>query len=293
MSKAILNLISGNFTQNTSDMKLNDLFFRAQDRFNSLLATTNFLFFTETVLSKFTAYLALFGAAILFLPQIRKKIKLSQEDKELIFIFLIPVVVYIFYMFVKLQIQGHYVASLGISIILLFVLALRKIAKFNLILSIIFLVFFISLQITPLIDLIKVNYLQGTAYSTNSNGSYLNQRAIVDAVFNDSKGKPFGYFVFDLPIVTYSMDYLFWWRGNTLYHYLPKSEKLPTTYVVLNPAKPGDLHAHDFWLTHTIRTKAPVIKKWVMPGDVIILKLAVPEGEQPVDTNYYQNLIFR
>ncbi len=293
MSKAFLNLISGNFTQASSDMRLNDLFFRAQDRFNSLLSTISFLFFAENVFSKFSAYLVLFGAGALFLLQLRKKMKLSQEDKELIFIFLIPIVVYTFYMFVKLPIQGHYVASLGISIILFFILTLRKIAKFNLLLSILFLVFFVSLQIAPLIDLIKENYFRGIPYSTNSNGSYLNQRAIVDAVFNDSKGKPFGYFVFDLPIITYSMDYLFWWRGNTLYHYVPKSEKFPTTYVILNPAKPGDLHAHDFWLTHTIRTKAPVIKKWVMPGDVIILKLAIPKGEQPADPNYYQNLIFR
>lgn len=293
MFKSILKLLSGNFPQNSTDSKLYNLSFRMQDRLMHLLDTVNFIQNFGNIINKISSYFILLCAGFLTLLQIKNKKKFNGEDKELIYIFLVPVIVFITYMFIKIPIQGHWVMFLGISTIWLFILALRKIAKFNFFLCVLLLFFYITLQFIPVIQLLNQNFINLITYSSSSNGSYINQSKIVESIFKDAGGKPFGYFVFDLPIVTYSMDYLFWWRGKTYHNYLPKSEKLSTTYLILNPAKPGDLQAHDFWITHTIRTKAPVVRKWIMPGNVTILKLAVPKGEPPVDSNYYQNFIFR
>ncbi len=293
MSKSVLNLISGKFQVSGDDAKLNNLLFRAQDRSIALSSTIDFIFSAPSAFNKLLVYIVFFITGISFFLKRKKEIILSQENKELGFIFLIPIVVGIFYMFIKLPIQGHYIVSLGVSSILLFTLAIKKIGKISSPLKISLIILFIMLQINPLINFIKNNYFTNTSYNSTSNGSYLNQQKVVDSIFKDAKGKPFGYFVFDLPIVTYSTDYLFWWKGETVYHYLPQSKKLPITYLILNPAKPGDLHAHDFWIANTIHTNGQIIKKWTMPGNIIILKLSIPKNDPPVDPNYYQDFIFR
>ncbi len=57
---------------------------------------------------------------------------------------------------------------------------------------------------------------------SNDRGLLLNQVEVVDWVYQKAEGKGFKAYVFTPAIYDYNYQYLFWWYGQSRYHYLPE-----------------------------------------------------------------------
>jgi len=143
------------------------------------------------------------------------------------------------------------------------------------------------------VNILRNSYGSIAPYNRNSEGTFKNQLSVVDWIYSDAGKQPFGYFVYDIPGVTYSMDYMMWWVGKTKYHYVTQSSKQPITYLILFPFKAGDLNAHVFWMTHTVRTEGKLLAKKKFSSGIEVRKLGISPDEPPPHPNYFQNLIFR
>lgn len=296
MTRSVIHLATGSVPQNPSDAKFKNIGVRLIDRLSYLWVTVKAPLFSDTLFSELLlGCIFVTAVAIIIISKKTKKIAVYlKTDKSLFeFVFFICALLFIFalYMFYPFSLEEHYIQSLNILSILIITLCLDYLRKNKI--GRVLVVLFLAMNFFPALLQFKQSYLSGIQYDTTSDGSYLNQRAAADTVFQDARGKQFGYFVYDAPIVTYGMDYLMWWRGSTKYGFVPDSQKHPLTYLIMLPAPAGDLHAHDFWIKYTVRTKGKVLKTMRVKGDIAIMKLAILPNEQPADPNYYQNLIFR
>ncbi|HSX40963.1 MAG TPA: hypothetical protein VLF68_05130, partial [Candidatus Saccharimonadales bacterium] len=76
--------------------------------------------------------------------------------------------------------------------------------------------------------------------------------AAIDYIYKDAAGKPFGLLAFTPPVYTDAYDYLVWWRGTNIYHYVPTKDKKETFYLLIEPdsAKPW---SYKGWLETVIK----------------------------------------
>jgi hypothetical protein len=98
-------------------------------------------------------------------------------------------------------------------------------------------------------------------------GTFKNMLRVVDSVYDDSRGAPFGAYVYTPPIYSYAYDYLFWWRGETKYKRKVIDSQEGLYYLVMEPNydKPWEI---DGWRKSHARGQT----KWtkVFPGDITV-----------------------
>ncbi len=101
-------------------------------------------------------------------------------------------------------------------------------------------------------------------------GTFKTQVKIMDDIYADAAGEPFGVFVYTPPIYDFAFKYLFWWRGITKYNYVPTDSKDGTFYLIIEPNKDNPL-AIDGWKKTVIKEGQTVwTKKY--PGDIEVEK---------------------
>jgi 4-amino-4-deoxy-L-arabinose transferase-like glycosyltransferase len=290
MTHAVLTLFAGKVQPLKGYENYANFGFRTMDRI-SLLRQYFFesIFQPNIFIYIFIICLVVAAGIVLFWKKKRSR-DLIEQRKEFLFIFLIPFLYFGIYLFYPLPLWGHYILPLSITSALLLAVSLRQVTDF--LLGKICIALFLILITIPVLTGIKNTYLTSQAYIPAIDGSYRNQLAAVQKVFVDAKGSSFGYFEYSTAILTYNMDYLMWWQGRE-HKYLPPSQKFPTTYLIMYPQPASDLHAQEFWKKNVIKTRGKMLQRWVMQGGITIEKLQISEGEQPVDPNYYQNLLFR
>jgi 4-amino-4-deoxy-L-arabinose transferase-like glycosyltransferase len=216
-----------------------------------------------------------------------KKKNNKTEIKEYGVLIFIPLVMFVFFLKYPYPIYHDYVLGLTIPMAFMVGLSVKNIWRYQL--GKVLVITFIGVN-----SILAIQYLipQYTAYSPNqTGGAYKNQVEIVDWIFEDSKGKEFGYFVYDPTTYTYGMNYLMEWKGEKT-GYVPKSQKLPTTYLIMGKPLDNDNGAHAFWKKNVIKTTGRVVTRKEFKGGVVVEKLSVGK-EEPEDPNYHQNLIFR
>ncbi len=100
-------------------------------------------------------------------------------------------------------------------------------------------------------------------------GTFRNEIRIIDDIYADSQGKPFGAFVYTPPIYDYNYNYLFWWRGSTKYSYVPNDSKDSLFYLIIEKDDPKNPYGSDGW-KKTVIKKGTV--KWTRayPGGVTV-----------------------
>lgn len=93
---------------------------------------------------------------------------------------------------------------------------------------------------------------------------------VIDYIYNDARGKPFGLYIFTPPVYTYAYDYLFWWYAEKKYHFVPKAEKSGIFYLLIEPdwEKPW---SYKGWLETVIKT-GTIIETKELPSGLIIQK---------------------
>lgn len=247
--------------------------------YESVFITSNFLF--ELLL---IVILSIF----LFLV-IKKNLYRKQDIKEIWLLAGFPIAIFVFYLFYAYPVWPEYLLGLTVPVALAYTLISQKVWRMTL--GKIVIILFIVVSCIEIGNSLFVKYL--SPYTPNqSAGSYKNQREVVKWILHDSKGKEFGYFVYDPTTYTYSMDYLMSWEGKN-YKAKPMSEKKGTTYLILYPPLQNDEGAHAFWKKHKMRTNGKVVSKKTFTGNIIVEKLSISPNEPPVDPTYHQNLIFR
>lgn len=290
MTHSALNLLSGHVKPDAKNIAYTHILFRIQDRIAWFFSTFQSTLYTQTTLLIVLLVIVFIAGVLLLLKSFLQK-KIQSNDKESIFLFLTVLVVYLLYVLYPLPLQEHYVQAITISAIFLLALILRKIMYSKI--GIFLVAIFLLINIYPGLTWISQNYFSNQQYTSGRDGSYKNQLQVVQYVFQDAHGQPFGYFVYNPQILTYGMDYLMFWQGKYIYHYIPESQKMPVTYLIMYPPLAGDSHAHDFWKKNVIKTHGKVLSEKQFAGDIIVQKVAIDPKEDTVDPNYYQNLIFR
>lgn len=209
---------------------------------------------------------------------------------EFLFLFLMPAFVFLFYVFYPHPIYEEYILDLVVSII--FAWSLMLITVWKNALGKVFVSVFIFVTVFSVGMQLRQTYFHPYIPDTSA-GSYLNQKHVTEWIWNDAKGKTFGYFVYTPETFTYGMDYLFWWESNMRKLPAPESKKLAVTYLILYPPLAHDENAHIFWIKNTIHSIGPVEKTEIFQGGIIVEKVDMSHDTEEVDQNYYQKLIFR
>lgn len=260
------------------------------ERFMSHLGSLQSVFDSIFIQPNIILLLSSIGIIILCMYQIFKKKIETGLLKELLFFTAVPMIFFVFYLFYAYPIYNEYVLGLTIPVVFLFSLLISHVRKGAVGRGFVFV--FMLTTFVLVATIIKSQYIP--AYHADvSAGSYRNQKAVVDWIFQDANGQPIGYFVYTPETFTHGMDYLFWYDGKLHNMATPKNEKLPLTYLVLYPPLQNDRGAHEFWKKNTINTTGKVLTRKVFTGGIIVEKVAVTVGEGPVAPTYHQELIFR
>ncbi len=93
---------------------------------------------------------------------------------------------------------------------------------------------------------------------------------VMDYIYTDAHGKPFGLLIFAPPIYTYQYDYMAWWYSERKYHYKPYSEKKGTVYLLIEP-DPYKPWSYKGWLETVIKT-GDVVSTTTLPSGFIVQK---------------------
>lgn len=289
MSGTALKLFSGGVEQQSGYEQYADLGFRIQDRIQ-LFASSFFspLFQTNTLsnVSVLLVYIIVIGW--LFFQFVIKK-QQDEKIKELIFLLLIPVLYFSLFILYPHPLWPHYLLPITISSSLLLTVGIFRLIQLRSLKP--FVIFLSVVILLPAIQYASTTY--STPYQPSSEGSYLNQLQVADSVYQDAGAESFGYFTYHPAILTYSMDYLFWWLDSAKYHTSPTNIKQASTYLILYKAEATDKNAHQFWKTKVVRTTGTVTDDWSFSSGIRVEKLSIIEHEPEPDPNYYINLTFR
>lgn len=274
------------FNQNQGHKDYITLFGRIADHFHAMIATYASVLFTPSLI----LLCLMFFMGLYFCMALFKKKQSKTLLREILFYFLSPAFVYLFYMFYPHPIYGEYVLDLTVSLI--FALCLVYVTIWKDTVGKVFSGLFLLVTVISVGMFLRNTYMHPYVPDT-SGGSYSNQNRVVAWIMQDAGNKPYGYFVYTPETFTYGMDYLFWWQSTLHHTQIPESKKLANTYVILYPPLANDRNAHAYWIEHTLHTTASATKTKVFTGGIIVEKMDMSNDAQPVDQNYYQNLIFR
>lgn len=282
----MLKSLLGLFNNNVHNNQYLEWIPRIKSHWSSLMGVYKSVFLTSNFILYAIAVLIL--AYFLFIV-VRDRLYKRVELKEIILLALFPLFIFIPYLIYPYTIYGEYVLGLTIPVVFAFCLIVKFVNKeiFGKVLVGTFII------LSVYYAFLQIGNLYFKSYQRNqTSGSYLNQKEVVDWIFKDSKGEKFGYFVYTPETFTYGMDYLMQWVGKNN-GYIPQSEKIRTTYLILYPYLDNDKGAYDFWKKNRIRTQAKIVEKKTLNGGIIVERLEISKSEPEVDPNYYQNLIFR
>lgn len=288
MTHAALGLFQGKVQPIKGYEQYSYLGFRVQDR-TQLLQSYFFdsLFQPNAIMSVLIGCLLLTSTTLIFW---KKKKPASQKKfkKEYLFILLIPFLYYGIYIFYPMPLWSHYILSLSVTSVFLLTLVIKKLSAYPIGGYVVLII--LVLLLYPSFIWIQQTYSH--SYSPLIDGSYLNQKAVVDKIFADAGANNFGYFEYSPAILTYNMDYLLWWV-NQKHNRTITNTKQPLTYLIMFPPTSKDYGAYAFWKKNVVRTNGKVLSHWLMRGGITIEKLQISPQEPPADPNYYQNLLFR
>jgi hypothetical protein len=193
-------------------------------------------------------------------------------------------------MFYPYTIWPEYVFGLLIPVAIVFCLALSEVWK-NLVGKVLVILFFV-LSFLNVFIFLQNQYLK-TYLPLNSAGSYKNQKAVVEWIYNDAGSGKFGYFVYTPEIYTQGMDYLIAWYAKKYPSTTFETQKDKITYLIMYPHLANDEGAYAFWKKNVLKTQGKVILSKTFYGGITVEKLLIEKPEPSVDPNYYQGLLFR
>lgn len=107
-------------------------------------------------------------------------------------------------------------------------------------------------------------------------GSYQNMVQVLDYIYADAQGKPFGIMVYTAPVYDYNWEYLMGWYGQKRYGYTPARKKQELTYLVIEPDAEKPWRAKG-WLETVIRVGVTKSTKEFKNGVVVEKRIFSPD----------------
>ena len=261
-----------------------DTWFRIGDRMGSMVQVP----FSVIPNSSWVIYsIIVFCLIICIYTIFRKKLDVSWR-RELIVLSVIPIFVYVTYIIFPYPIWGHYVYS--IPVVMSLVLSLPLVWFSRIKLGWIVPIMLLLLILPTLFTSIRQLYFSGIKHGGESDGSFRNQLAIVDDVFEKGKDKNFGYFVYTPQVFTYGVDYLMWWRGKTRFGYIPPALKKNQYFLIMYPPLKNDNGAHDFWKKKVLRVQGSLVQRKEYHTKIVMEQWQAGASEDSVDPNYYMDV---
>ncbi len=193
--------------------------------------------------------------------------KIDSTQKQFTRAILIVILIFLIgFAFFNQAIWPHYLIGIPVFYILLVSLIINaiKIAlkKSWLIFFILFVLFWINLNPTQILDNIKKPLWEGNA------AVYRNQVAIIDYIYNDAKKRDFKYIVHTPAVHDYSYRYLFLWYGKKKYDYIPSQKNTGLFYVILEPDYDLPFRLRD-WLKDR-EGDGTIQKEKIVKGGIIV-----------------------
>lgn len=230
------------------------------------------------------------AVALILVKRIYRK-EVSLPEKELLFILLSPFVIFGFYTLYPFPLWSHYLLPVAVLFTFVLSLCVKVLWEKPIVRPII--VIFLFLVFLPALISVKTQQLTASEYVSGGDGSYLNQLSVAKWVMTDAKDKNSSYFVYTPGILTYNMDYLFWWLAHTNQRSMFQSNKTENTYLIFYPAPVGNNDAQGFWKRNVVKTSAQPFYSRTFNGGISVEKIDLSKDVEGADPNYSQNLIFR
>lgn len=156
----------------------------------------------------------------------------KQEKKTIKVLVMILLGVFFFYGFYRQDLWEWYLIGLGTIYIFLLGLTLAKLLEHRY-LKFFVLIFFLAVSFFALRDLKETYYPRP---KIDPNFAFVKaKKEVIDSIYRDADGQPFGVFVYTPPIYDYPYEYLFWWYGQKKYGYLPNKSKERIFYLIIEP----------------------------------------------------------
>ncbi|MCL4377912.1 MAG: glycosyltransferase family 39 protein [Actinobacteria bacterium] len=285
MSHSALRLLSGKIGVMRGYEMYGNIFFRIKDR---LVEFINFfalpLYNTNLIFKLITYLLIIFGLILL------KNKKEGKQKREIIFLFLIPIIYFTLYVFYPYPLWSQYLFGMMVLSCLFLSLIVNILIENE---SSILLVkaYLLLLVIFPLVSVLNQYFPLNKSYKHLS--SYKSQKQVAEWIVKDNKTQTIGYFVYDPGLLTYNMDYLLPYVAKKNGK-VASNDKKDIIYLILYSPPKWNIGAGDYWIEHTVRTKGKVLEtKKFKDTDIIVKKVQTDKNEPTPDPNYFQNLIFR
>jgi len=193
------------------------------------------------------------------------KQKRSPEKDFIAFLFILPLVTFLIFIFLNSPVWGHYLVHLHLAYILLFAFLATK-TKISVV-KVIFFVFLIAML--PLI----FKECQKAYADLGDYGGEAKLKGKIEAVdylYQDAGGEKFNVLVFTPPVYDYAYRYFLTWYGGKKYGYIPgdKKEGLFYLWIEQDSKKPW---SYEGWL-ETVIKEGEILKEEKLPSGFIIQK---------------------
>ncbi|MEK9201153.1 MAG: glycosyltransferase family 39 protein [Patescibacteria group bacterium] len=212
------------------------------------------LSFLDTLSVRLPFYYYMFGGkifpsnTILFIPFaiaaalslfIRRR-NLSPHESFLGLLFVAPLIGMLFFHGNQGNVYDYYFTGYYLAFTVLFSVSLVKLfsKKIGLVITVIFLSLFLKQNLKELINYVRAGVGPYITLATEIKA--------VDWIYKEAGGQPFNTDAYVPPMIPYSYNYLFLWRGTHIHHQLPTVELLPALYTIQEP-DPGHQTLLDAW----------------------------------------------
>lgn len=189
-----------------------------------------------------------------------------KKELKLFFIFLlIPLTFFVIFLFYSHEAWSWYWVGLQTSYYFLLAFILSTFLKK----SKIYMGFSIALMLFWAIFTIIPEILGLSVITQGDTGTLKNELRVVDFIYHDANGKPFGEFVYTPPVYDYAYQHLFWWKSKQ-YGYSATKDKNGIFYLVIEP-DPDHPYSINGWKQTVIKTGKVVWDK-TFPGKITVEK---------------------
>ena len=193
-------------------------------------------------------------------------ITIQGKKLKVIALFLIaPVVYYVIFVLFPRPAWTWYWIGLQVSYYFFIAYVFSQLVKFNPIIK-----YGAILLLGVWAVLTVISYHTFPVHDDPGTGIFKNEMRVINYIYKDANGKPFSEFVYTPPVYDYAYQYLFWWAGTRIYHYVPGKSKKGVFYLIIEPdtQRPS---APNGWKQTVIKTGTVQWDK-VFPGDITLEK---------------------
>lgn len=256
MTKSIIGLFQG---KNLSLGEIIPFAARPSLRLSQLLNATAYSFSYNQILGNvFLAVGFLYTVYVCLTKQIK-------QLKVIVLFLTAPVVYYIIFVLFPRPAWSWYWIGLQVSYYFFIAYVFSQLLKFNPIIK------YGAILLLGVWAVVTVwGYHTFPVYDDQGTGIFKNEMRVINYIYKDADGKPFSEFVYTPPVYDYAYQYLFWWAGTRIYHYVPRKNKTGVFYLIIEPdtQRPA---APNGWKETVIKTGKVQWDK-VFPGNITLEK---------------------